>query len=196
VPAVPLLASVARLSDSSNGPVPEFGSPSRTRPDDAHPELTGLAGLLPFLPDEPSGLSCPEVILRFPTQFVFAALAAAVSAAAVSFVAYVLLLPDFTQHTATGSIEPRWLLPVALCVSLVLSSFVAQRCLDWGPYRDSQLAASIALGALIGVLLNLAWSVRLLMTHVSLVGLVHAWSFLPLASAIGGTLLGHFLRKR
>jgi len=136
------------------------------------------------------------VIPRSSVQFVFVALAAAVAAVAAGFVAYVLLLPDFTQRTATSSIEPLWLLPTTIGVALALSSFVAQRCLDWGPYGVSRLAPSLALGALIGVLSNLAWSVRLLATHASTEDLVHAWSFIPLIAGIAGALLGHSLRKR
>ncbi|HET7543594.1 MAG TPA: hypothetical protein VFK05_27165 [Polyangiaceae bacterium] len=131
-----------------------------------------------------------------PVRFLFLALAAAVSALAVGLVAYVLLLPGFLQRTSTGIIEPRWLAPTAICATLVFSSFAAQRCLDWGPYRDSELAPSVALGVVIAVLLNLGWSVRLLMTHVVIADLIRAWPFGPFACAVGGTSLGHFLRKR
>ncbi|MET0794310.1 MAG: hypothetical protein ABW061_22500 [Polyangiaceae bacterium] len=137
--------------------------------------------------------------LRFPLRLIFVALAAAVVAAAAAFVGYVLLLPDFVQRTPTGSIEPRWLLPRVLGVTLALSSFVAQRFLASGADRGGELASSVVLGLLVGILLNLAWSVRLLLSNTSMADLVQAWSLLPLAAALGGALLGALfgrLRRR
>src|SRR6188768_36069 len=128
-----------------------------------------------------------QLVRSSPVRFLFLALAAGAGALAAGFVAYVLLLPDFIQRTPTGIIEPRWLAPTAFCCALVLSSFAAQRCLDWGPHRDSQLAPSIGLGLLIGVLSNLGWSVRLLVTDVPMAHVVRAWSLSPLGAAVGGT---------
>jgi hypothetical protein len=135
------------------------------------------------------------LILRSYARLCFVSLAAAISAAAAGIVGYVLLLSSFLKRTPSTIIEPRWLLPSTLCIALVLSSFVAQRFLARGYDRDRQLTLSIALGSLVGVLMNVGWAVRLLMTNVSIADLAHAWSLLPLAASLAGSLLGH-LRMR
>ena len=91
-------------------------------------------------------------------------------------------------------------MPGALCVAIVFTSYLAQRFLASDLERDSVVPESIGLGVAIGVLVNLAWSARLLMTDASVEDIVHAWSIMPLASALGGSLLGalrgHLLRNR
>lgn len=135
-------------------------------------------------------------MISLPIRLILVALAAAIGAAAAGFVGYVLLLPNFLQRTSTTIIEPRWLLPSTLCFTLMLCSFVAQRVLARGSERDGQLASSLALGVLIGVLSNLAWSARLLMTNASIADIIQAWAFMPIAAALGGALLGRLLGKK
>ena len=135
-------------------------------------------------------------MISLPIRLILVARAAAIGAAAAGFVGYVLLLPNFLQRTSTTIIAPRWLLPSTLCFTLMLCSFVAQRVLARGSERDGQLASSLALGVLIGVLSNLAWSARLLMTNASIADIIQAWAFMPIAAALGGALLGRLLGKK
>jgi hypothetical protein len=135
------------------------------------------------------------MIVGTPVRLLLLALVAALLAGVVGVVSYVLLLPSFIERTANGMVEPRWLPPATVGMALVLSGFVAQRLLARGSERESRLAPSAVLGVLIGMWLELGWSVRLLLTDASLAALVQAWSITPLVAALAGALLGHLLRR-
>jgi hypothetical protein len=132
-------------------------------------------------------------MLRTAVRLLLIALVAALLAGAVGVVSYVLLLPSFIERTANGIVEPRWLPPATIGGSLLLSGFLAQRVLAAGSEREGQLAASAVLGVSIGVLLELTWSARLLLTGASLTTLIQAWSPTPLVPALVGAVLGHTL---
>jgi hypothetical protein len=135
------------------------------------------------------------VISRIPIRLLLIALVAALVASAAGVFGYVMLSRSFMERTANGIVEPRWLLPATVGVALVVSGFLAQRVLTAGSTRESQLVPSAGLGVSIGVLLNLFWSARLLLTDASLADLIHAWSIVPLVAALSGALLGHVLHR-
>lgn len=104
---------------------------------------------------EPRRILRVEVSVRFVLRFLGSALAAVLAAVVTSFVVFVMLLPALVRQGPSGPVEPHWLGSVILLPTIALASAVAGRSLA----RDgsARLASSVALGSLIGSLLNLVW---------------------------------------
>lgn len=119
------------------------------------------------------------------------ALLAAVGATVLAFVAYVLLLPAFIEHDPTGAAEPRWFGRGVMYGSLALVSGLS------GFLRagsGASLASDALLGLLIGSLLVVAWSVRLLIGGVPASELIPWDWYLPPLIAATASLLGGRVR--
>ena len=116
---------------------------------------------------------------------------AALGATVLAVVAYVLLLPDFIEHSPTGAAEPRWFGRAVMYSSLGLVSALSGFL--WAGSRSS-LGSDALLGLLIGSLLVVAWSIRLLLGGVPSSELIPWDWYLPPLTAATASLLGGRLR--
>jgi len=119
------------------------------------------------------------------------ALLAAVGATVLAIVAYVLLLRAFIELTPTGPVEPRWFGSGVIYGSLALVSALS------GFLRagsGASLTSDALLGLLIGSLLVVAWSIRLLLGGVPSSELIPWDWYLPPLTAATASLLGGRLR--
>ena len=119
------------------------------------------------------------------------ALLAAVGATVLAFIAYVLLLPGFIVQGPTGATEPRWFGRGVMYGSLGLVSGLS------GFLRagsGASLASDALLGLLLGSLLVVAWSIRLLIGGAPSSELIPWDWYLPPLIAATASLLGGRVR--
>jgi hypothetical protein len=114
--------------------------------------------------------------------------AAAVFAAVLAVAGFVLVVPAFIEHGPAGPVEPAWLGTTMLYCAVALTSYAAG--FFHARRAGGGVSSSVRLGLLIGVELVVGWVAIELTRGVPIGQLVSPSSLLPIAIALGGSVLG------